>query len=379
MNKYIIINVKNNIKRFINKCNSYNIELYNINYIDKDNIIVKINKEDYKNIKTYNYYSEIEIYRNVGIDYFFNRIDKLKYFILDFILCLVFTYLISNIILRINVIHSNKNIRELVSDELYEYGIKKYSIKKDFNQIEDIKNKILESNKDKLEWISITNIGMTYVVRVEERIIDKPKEENEYCNVVATKESLVTNIFSDKGDILVNVNDLVRKDDILISGNLILNEETKSYTCASGKVMGKVWYNTNITIKRDYLKKEYTGKKRYNFIINHKILKNNKYSKFDKKYIINNRFIKIYKEIEYKEKRYKYNEIDSVNKALLEIDNKFKNKLNNNGKVLDKKILNKNINNKEINLNVFVITEENIGKQVELNKDEIINTEDNIS
>ncbi len=379
MNKYIIINVKNNIKRFINKCNKYNIELYNINYIDKDNIIVKINKEDYKNIKTYNYYSEIEIYRNVGIDYFFNRIDKLKYFILSFILCLVFTYLISNIILRINVIHSNKNIRELVSDELYEYGIKKYSIKKDFNQIEDIKNKILESNKDKLEWISITNIGMTYVVRVEERIIDKPKEENEYCNVVATKESLVTNIFSDKGDILVNVNDLVRKDDILISGNLILNEETKSYTCASGKVMGKVWYNTNITIKRDYLKKEYTGKKRYNFIINHKILKNNKYSKFDKKYIINNRFIKIYKEIEYKEKRYKYNELDSINKALLEIDNKFKNKLNNNGKVLDKKILNKNINNKEINLNVFVITEENIGKQIELNKDEIINTEDDIS
>ena len=379
MNKYIIINVKNNIKRFINKCNKYNIELYNINYIDKDNIIVKINKEDYKNIKAYNYYSEIEIYRNVGIDYFFYRIDKLKYFILSFILCLVFTYLISNIILRINVIHSNKNIRELVSDELYEYGIKKYSIKKDFNQIEDIKNKILESNKDKLEWISITNIGMTYVVRVEERIIDKPKVENEYCNVVATKESLVTNIFSDKGDILVNVNDLVRKDDILISGNLILNEETKSYTCASGKVMGKVWYNTNIIIKRDYLKKEYTGKKRYNFIINHKILKNNKYSKFDKKYIINNRFIKIYKEIEYKEKRYKYNELDSVNKALLEIDNKFKNKLNNNGKVLDKKILNKNINNKEINLNVFVITEENIGKQIELNKDEIINTEDDIS
>ena len=379
MNKYIIINVKNNIKRFINKCNKYNIELYNINYIDKDNIIVKINKEDYKNIKAYNYYSEIEIYRNVGIDYFFYRIDKLKYFILSFILCLVFTYLISNIILRINVIHSNKNIRELVSDELYEYGIKKYSIKKDFNKLEDIKNKILESNKDKLEWISITNIGMTYVVRVEERIIDKPKVENEYCNVVATKESLVTNIFSDKGEILINVNDLVRKDDILISGNLILNEETKSYTCASGKVMGKVWYNTNIIIKRDYLKKEYTGKKRYNFIINHKILKNNKYSKFDKKYIINNRFIKIYKEIEYKEKRYKYNELDSVNKALLEIDNKFKNKLNNNGKVLDKKILNKNINNKEINLNVFVITEENIGKQIELNKDEIINTEDDIS
>ena len=376
MNKYIIIKVKNNIKRFINKCNKYNIELYNINYLDKDNIIVKINKYDYKNIKTYNYYSEIEIYRNVGIDYLLNKIYLLKYFIGSFILCLILTYIVSNIILKINVIHSNKNIRELVSDELYEYGIRKYSIKKDFNQIENIKNKILENNKDKLEWISITNIGMTYVVRVEERIIDEEIKENEYCNVVATKESIITNIFSDKGEILVNVNDLVRKDDILIDGNLKLNEETKSYTCANGKVMGKVWYNTNISLKRDYLKKEYTGKKRYNFVINHKVLRNNKYNKFDKKYIINNRFIKLYKEIEYIEKKYKYNEIDSVNKALLEIDKKFNSKLGNKGKVLNKKILNKTINDKEISLNVFVVTEENIGKQIKLEKN-IIEEEKN--
>lgn len=376
MNKYIIIKVKNNIKRFINKCNKYNIELYNINYIDKDNIIVKINKDDYKNIKTYNYYSEIEIYRNVGVDYLLNKIYLLKYFILSFILCLILTYIVSNIIFKINVIHSNKNIRELVSDELYEHGIRKYSIKKDFNDIENIKNKILENNKDKLEWISITNIGMTYVVRVEERIIDEEIKENEYCNVVATKESIITNIFSDKGEILVNVNDLVRKDDILIDGNLKLNEETKSYTCANGKVMGKVWYNTNISLKRDYIKKEYTGKKRYNFIINHKVLRNNKYNKFDKKYIINNRFIKLYKEIEYIEKKYKYNEIGSVNKALLEIDKKFNSKLGNNGKVLNKKVLNKTINDKEISLNVFVVTEENIGKQVKLEKN-IIEEEKN--
>ena len=46
MNKYIIIRVTHDIKRFINKCNSYNIELYNIKYIDKDNIIVKINTEE---------------------------------------------------------------------------------------------------------------------------------------------------------------------------------------------------------------------------------------------------------------------------------------------------------------------------------------------
>lgn len=373
MNKYIIIRVTHDIKRFINKCNSYNIELYNIKYIDKDNIIVKIKKDDFDNIKIYNYYSNIEIYNKVGIDYYIHKIRKLKYFILCFVIMIICMFLVSNIILKINVIHSNKKVRELVYSELYDNGIKIFSIKKDFNKLENIKNKILENNRDKLEWISITNIGMTYVVRVEERIIDNINDEHDYCNVVATKEGIVTNIFSDKGDILVNVNDIVRKDDILITGNLIVNEETKNYTCASGRVMAKVWYTTNISLKRDYLKKEYTGKKRINFYINHKVLRNNKYSKFDKKYIINNKYIKVYKELEYKEKKYKYNELDSVNKALLEIDNKFKNKLGDKGEIIDKKILNKSINNKEINIDVFVITLEDISKQIELNKEDINN------
>ena len=373
MNKYIIIKVTQDIKRFINKCNNYNIELYNIKYIDKDNIIVKIKKDDFDNIKIYNYYSNIEIYNKVGIDYYIHKINELKYFILCFVVMIICMFLVSNIILKINVIHSNKKVRELVYSELYDNDIKIFSIKKDFNKLENIKNKILENNRDKLEWISITNIGMTYVVRVEERIIDNIKNEYDYCNVVATKEGIVTNIFSDKGDILVNVNDIVRKDDILITGNLIVNEETKNYTCASGRVMAKVWYTTNISLKRDYLKKEYTGKKRINFYINHKVLRNNKYSKFDKKYIINNKYIKVYKEIEYKEKKYKYNELDSVNKALLEIDNKFKNKLGDKGQIIDKKILNKTINNKEINIDVFVITLEDISKQIELNKEGINN------
>ncbi len=373
MNKYIIIKVTHDIKRFINKCNSYNIELYNIKYIDKDNIIVKIKKDDFDNIKIYNYYSNIEIYNKVGIDYYIHKINELKYFILCFVVMIICMFLVSNIILKINVIHSNKKVRELVYSELYDNDIKIFSIKKDFNKLENIKNKILENNRDKLEWISITNIGMTYVVRVEERIIDNIKNEHDYCNVVATKEGIVTNIFSDKGDILVNVNDIVKKDDILITGNLIVNEETKNYTCASGRVMAKVWYTTNISLKRDYLKKEYTGKKRINFYINHKVLRNNKYSKFDKKYIINNKYIKVYKEIEYKEKKYKYNELDSVNKALLEIDNKFKNKLGDKGEIIDKKILNKSINSKEINIDVFVITLEDISKQIELNKEDINN------
>jgi len=259
MNNFILIKVENNINRFINKCNKYNIELYNITYISKNEIIVKVLKNDIKNIERYNYYSNISIYKKLGKDNLIDKIIKQKYIILTFIFCLIAMYFISNIIFDIEIIHSNKKIRELVNEELINNGIKKYSYKKEFKDIELIKNNILENNKDKLEWISITNIGMKYIIRVEERILDNIIKEDDYCNIISTKDALITNIYGIKGDILIKVNDYVRKNDTLISGDLLLNEEIKDTTCANGTIYGKVWYNSKISLKRTYIKKEYTG------------------------------------------------------------------------------------------------------------------------
>ena len=93
------------------------------------------------------------------------------------------------------------------------------------------------------------------------------------------------------------------------------------------------------------------------------------------KIIIKNKWFEIFKEIEYKETKKKYKEKDAQEKALEEIDKKFKNKLGTRGKVIDKKILKKEINDKEIILEVFVTTEENISKQIKLYKNQI-NLED---
>jgi len=373
MNKFIIIKVKDNIKRFLDKSNKYNIELHDIKYINDNEILVKIFDRDLKKIKRYNYYSDITLYERMGLDYIKDKIYELKYFILVFLLCIISMYFISNIIVDIDVIHSNKSIRELVSDELELNGIKKYSYKKSFSELENIKNVILENNKDKLEWISITNDGMKYIVRIEERILDEIKEKKEYCNVVASKEGLITNIYASSGEVIVSNNDIVKKGDILISGNIVLNEESKGTMCASGKVMANVWYTTNISLNRKYLKKKYTDNERYNIEIFNKILRNKKYSKYDAYYLINTKYLKIYKELEYKFKEYKYSDKELVSNALKEVDKKFKSKIGNSGSVIKKNILEQNINSSRIDMKVFVVTNENIGEIIELEKNELIN------
>ena len=367
MNNFVFIRIENNISRFIDKCKNKNIELLDIKYIDKNTAIIKVKKSDLDNIKLYNYYSNISIYKKTGIDYIKDKIINNKYLIIVFIICVFCMFFISNIIIKVNVIHNNKEIRSLINSELENLGIKKYCLKKKYNELENIKKIILNNNKEKVEWISITNVGMTYVVRVEERIITNLKKEDNYCNIISTKDALITNIYSDSGDILVNVNDIVKKGDTLISGNLTLNEETKGYACANGIIYGNVWYNTNITLNRTYIKRQYTGRSRYNIIINNKILRSNKFNNYHKKNIINNKYFTIYKELEYKNKKNIYSDKEGINKALSEVEKKFNTKLGNNGRIIKNRILKKNLSKDSINIELFLITEEIISKKEKLN------------
>ncbi len=61
----IIIKVKNNTKRFIKKCLTQGIDLYNIVYEDSY-ILVTIKESDLKQIKKLNYYSKITKYKTLG-------------------------------------------------------------------------------------------------------------------------------------------------------------------------------------------------------------------------------------------------------------------------------------------------------------------------
>ncbi len=367
-NKDIIIKVKGNISKFISKCVNLKLTLHNIVYLDQETILVKINKDDYDKIKKINYFCKISKYKYLGIDSLLLFLKRNRIILLSIICCFLLMYFIEGVIIKVEVIHSNQEIIELVTDELKKTGIKPFTYKKDFNKLESIKNKIVENNPDKIEWMSITRKGMKYVVRVEERIITKEEKSSNYCHIIARKSGIVKKIISESGEILPAVNDYVKKDDILISGEIKLNDEVKNNTCAKGEVYAEVWYTVNLTIPLNHLEKEYTGNKRYNFIINNKKLFKDKYGLYEevdlKKLEIRNFRIKYIEELEYQNKLSKYSEKEALDKALKEIDEKMKIKLGKDGEVIEKKVLKKSVINSKIEVEVFVEALENIGVSV---------------
>ena len=375
MNKIITIEVNNNIDKFINKCIINKIYLSNINYLNKDKLTCNINILDYKKIKKLNYYSKIKIINYTGIykykELIKNNIFKLIIVILSFILMDILT----SYIVDIDIIHSSKSIRNLIAKELENNNIKKYSLSYSFDELEKIRKNILNNNKEKLEWISITKEGMKYIIRCEERKIKDITEEKGYRNIIASKDAYITKIISTKGENLVRSGEYVKKGDILISGEIKLYDEVKGDTLATGSVYGNVWYNVSLEIPKEENRKEYTGRERYNLNINNKIFLKNKYKYFSQDNIREIKIlglkIKIYKEKEYIYKKHilSEEEIDNI------VNNKIKEKFSNIGSIISQKVLKKEVFNSTIDYRVFVICNELINEYQYYEKGDISDTQ----
>lgn len=237
------VNIKGkNVDRFIRKLITLKIELLELNQISYKEINIKVYKKDYEKILEIKTIYETEIIDSYGLIKIKKILKMNQILIMSLILGIILLIFLSNIIFSIEVVHTNKDVRNLVLESLNEHGIKKYHFKKSYQQIQKIKNQILMDYKDKIEWLEIEQIGTKYQIRLEIRKITNVKESKNVQNIVAKKDAIIKKIEAKSGEIIKDTNDYVNKNDIIISGSINLNEETKDIIRAEGKVYGEVWY-----------------------------------------------------------------------------------------------------------------------------------------
>lgn len=347
--------IKNNINIYDLKENNNSYEIL-INYFDYEKLL---------NIKTT---SKIEIIKRIGINKYLSFIKKNIIVIIFIILGILLNLLLSNMILDIEVNHSNKEIIKIIKKDLKEYGLSKYKFKISYEEKEKIKDKILEKEKDTIDWLEIEEKGTKYIIKLEER----KKEEVTTCNprnIISTKEAIITKITSESGEIQKKINDYVVPGDILISGVIYNKETAVDKRCAVGKVYGETWYKVKVILDDNYKTIEETSNKRkgiYLKIFNLEYKLFNKFSKYKiKEYnIIKSKILPInisyviYEELLEKDNKNTLENID--NKALEIAEKKIKNKLSNDESILTKKVLKKAQKNSKIEVDVFISTEENI-------------------
>ena len=342
------------VNRFIDRLYKNKINMYDINKISRNKVILKVNYYDYERITKLKSIYEINSMNTYGIIKIKKLVNKNRFMIISLLFSFFVIMFLSNIIFNINIVHSSKEIRNLISRELESNGIKKYGFKKEYSDLQKIKEKILKNNKDKLEWLEIENIGTTVRVKCEERILNSNEKVYPYQNIVAQKDGIVNNIYAKDGFIKYEIGDYVKKGDVLISGEIYdPNGKFLGLSEALGDVYAEVWYKVHITYPLYYSEIKYTGNKinSYDLVFLNKrfSLKKDKFKDeviTDKVVVSNNIFnIGIFKS-----KKEEVEKIDSINtysSALIEAENKAKEEVKYRESIKDKSEVSKIVNKKK--------------------------------
>ena len=373
----ISLNIKGkNINRFIKKLRSNKIDILKIKYKNKNEVNIIICKKDYakvKKIKSIYDITELEVFGLLKIK---KNVNKNKHLILIIFLIFILFIIMTKMIFKIEIIHSNKDIRNIIREELKNEGIQKFAFKKNYEKVNKIKQKILNKYKDKIEWLEIETAGTKIIVRVEERKIPNKLVEEAPRNIIAKKKGVIKKVIAKKGDIVKDMDDYVEKGELIITGDLIFNNESKGKVRADGEVYAEIWYITKTKYPIVTEKERLTGKKKNVYTIKflnktfELTLNKFKTKKIKEKIILKHKFLPIMLSKQIQRETNKISEILTYDEALekaKEASIKYiKQKLNKKEYIIRSNYLKSNLNNSTIEVEMFFAVYEDITDYAEI-------------
>lgn len=367
MQSLYIISIKD---KYFKKLLNYKINIIKIKH-QKDYYLLYLDYPNYQKIKNLKKRYEIKLVSLKGkVKY--QKIFKTKFsFFLSFLIAIFLIIFLANTIFFIEIKTTNPDIKKLLEQELTKNGISLYKFQKSYQEKEKIKKKILENNKDKIEWLEITKIGSKYVVEVTARIIKEIADDNAPQDIVALKNAIILKIDAKSGSILKKLNDYVKAGDIIVTGSITHKDKVVDLVKADATIYGETWYNVHVSYPLVYYEKKLTGKsfnKLSLTLFNKKLnLFNNK--KYSNEQIIETKLIyhkflplklSYNKVLEVLETDNVYTYEEALEQAIKKAQEKLLQDLSEDAKILSQKKLKIIINDSTIDADIFFKVYENI-------------------
>lgn len=259
------------IERFINICRNKKILIWNLKREKGVRLYLNIGIRDFKKLteiarKTK---CKINIQNKRGIPFILNKYKKRKIFAIFLIIISVCIYISSNYVWNIDVEVEEGQKVENIEKDLEEFGIKKGIRKKEINTSMIINE--LRLKRHDISWIGIDVKGTNVIVKIV-KADEKPDIINneDYCNIVANKDGLITKITAQNGTAVVKVGDTVKKGTVLIAGYMEGQYTDNRKVHSLGNIEAKVWYTESTKIPYKQEISTYTGseEKKYQIKIN---------------------------------------------------------------------------------------------------------------
>jgi len=261
---YVEIRVSGfSVERFMNLAVYRGVYLWDIRYTPKG-VIMKVSVKGFKLLRPCAKKTKcrVKIISKNGYPFLAHRYRKRKIFGAGFIFFVAVLYVMSSFLWLVEIEGNERISSETLIQFCQDRGLKTGAYKKGFDK-NLLENELMLSFSD-LSWVNITVTGTRAHIQVTETI---PHQElvnrDTPCDIIASKDGLITSIVTSAGTPLKKSKDVVQKGDVLVSGELVVKEDEtgiiKQYVHSSAEVWAKMYNEISFTVPYTYTEKAYTG------------------------------------------------------------------------------------------------------------------------
>lgn len=192
----------------------------------------------------------VHILKKSGFPFFIKRYSKRFGIFTGFILFFAVLYMMSGYIWIIDVVGNTKTATSEILNVCEQIGIKT-GVKASSISAKNAAQQLLLKT-DTLAWSSFNIEGCRLTVNVTE-IKEKPEDNSKATNLKASADGIITHIDVKAGNCLVKVGDVVKKGDILVSG-IIESENNTKFVHSIGTITAKT--ETELTLEEPLKKRK---------------------------------------------------------------------------------------------------------------------------
>ena len=268
------------IEKFINICISKKVILSNMDRKKSTILHANIRITDFKKLKKIAKTTKcrVNILKKKGMPFVFNKYKKRRAFAYALITIIVLIFISSLFIWNIEIIGDTKISKEEIYDRLKEDGLSLGKLKYTIDKKEIIND--IRLDRDDVAWMGINIKGTNAIIEIVDKV-KKIEEINpeEYCDIIADKTGVITDIVVRNGTANIKVGDVVEKGSTLVSGWIEGKYTDTRYVHAEADIYAKTWYTEKSKIDLNQVIQERSSNTENKYTISINNFKINLYKK----------------------------------------------------------------------------------------------------
>ena len=269
-----------NLENYLNKLKDENIEIYNLNRPEYNQIEFVTPNRNLKYINSTCGVLKLDIIKHIGYKSFKDFIIKNLGYIIGCILALILLIISSKYTFHIKIIGLENVPEDCILQSINDFGVKTFQI--NVFDSDKLAEYILDNNTD-ISLVSIEKIGTALVLNIKEKSSKLPESVEPY---LAPDNLLIKDFEVSSGISNLKIDKIVKKGEVLIYPEEYLDKEGKLQLIKpKGYINATIWHTATETILKEETIYERTGNKitNYNFNIG-KIKLFKKYNEHNYKY-----------------------------------------------------------------------------------------------